>query len=283
MNNLLKTLDNFYYRVKLLFQIDNLEIEETGNDEQGIYVKLKNGKYFYGTPTRQKQQKYYYFLPKRLKEKIQFSSFQTVYDIIIRYIERGLRLGGPKKEMYYTIKKGDVIAEMGAFMGYYTMYLSEKVGTSGKIVAIEPIPDNIEFLEKNIKKNNLKNVTIIPKGVWKEKSKSTFFKKQDDHQSASLVLNTENKNKFVVDVDSLDNILFNANVNHVDFMIIQLNGVEYEALEGLTKIKPKNISIAARYNNDNVKTSEKIKVLLEQRNYDVKIVEKDYVFASLKN
>ena len=281
MTNFLKSIDNFYYRIKLLFQIGRLGIDETNKDENGVYVKLKSGKYFYGLPTRLKQKKYYSLLSKKYKRIINFENLQTVYDIIIRYIERGLRLGGPAKEMFYTPKNGDIIAEMGAYMGYYTIYLSEKVGETGKVIAIEPLPDNINYLRNNISKNNLSNVTIVPKGVWKEKSKSTFFQKQDDHQSASLILDEKSKKKIEIDVDSLDNILLNADVNHVDFMIIQLNGVEYEALEGLTKIKPKNISIAARYDKGEVKTTAKIKALLEERNYDVKIIKKDYVFAKL--
>lgn len=283
MSELLKSIENFYYRIKLLFNLDKIGIEDTGEDSNGVYVKLKSGKYFYGIPTKIKQHKYYSLLARKNKKIVSLKSLQTVYDIIIRYVERGLKLGGPKKEMFYKLKEGDVVAEMGAYMGYYTMYLSEKVGENGRIIAIEPLPDNLDYLYKNIKKNNINNITVVPKGVWNKKEKLTFFRKQDDHQSASLILKDVERKKKEIDVDSLDNILSESNVNKVDFMIIQLNGVEYEALEGLTKIKPRNISIAARYDKDNVKTSHKIKSLLEKRNYTVKIVNKDYVFAQLND
>ncbi|MDZ7764220.1 MAG: hypothetical protein U5K00_07295 [Melioribacteraceae bacterium] len=109
-----------------------------------------------------------------------------------------------------------------------------------------------------------------------------FYKKEDDHQSASLVLSSENKNKLEFEVDCLDNISNEANTKHVDFMIIQLNGVKYEALEGLNIVKPKNLSIAARYDSGTEKTSRKILNLLENRGYFVKLVEEEYVFAELK-
>lgn len=283
MNNLLKSFESLYYRVKLLFNIKHINIEETGVNEEGPFVKLKNGFVFYGIPTREKQYKYYSLLSKKYKQLIKIETLQTVYDIIIRFVERGLRLGGPRKEMFYNLKEGDVVAEMGAYMGHYTLYLSEKVGQNGRIIAIEPLPDNLHYLRTNIEKNNIENVTIVPKGVWSEKRKLTFSRKQHDHQSASLILNDSEKEKTEIDVDKLDNILMDANVESVDFMIIQLNGVELEALEGLTKIKPKNISIAARYDKDKTKTSKKIKQLLEKRNYNVKIINKDYVFAKLND
>lgn len=280
---ILKSFSSFYTKVSLLSKIKHIYISGSGKDNIGLYVFLKDGIKFYGKPTRNKLYKYYSLLPPKYKKIFKVEYLQIIFDIIIRYLERGLKLGGPQKEMFYTPKNGDVIAEMGAYMGYYTLYLSQLVGERGRIIAIEPMPDNLEFLKNNIEKNNIKNVTIVPKGVWNEPGELTFYKNKDDHQSGSLLLKNNNKDKIEIPVDSLDNIIDKAQVNDVDFMIIQLNGAEYEALQGLTKIRPKNLAIAARYDKDHIKTSEKIKQLLEQRNYTVTIVKQDYVFAKLNN
>ena len=283
LKKILKSFSSFYTKVSLLSKIKHLNISGSGKDNIGLYVFLKDGIKFYGKPTRKKLYKYYSLLIPKYKKIFKVEYLQIIFDIIIRYVERGLKLGGPQKEIFYTPKKGDVVAEMGAYMGYYTLYLSQLVGEKGRIIAIEPMPDNLEFLKNNIEKNNIKNVTIVPKGVWNEAGELTFYKNKDDNQSGSLLLKNNNKDKIEIPVDSLDNILDKARVNDVDFMIIQLNGVEYEALQGLTKIRPKNLAIAARYDKDHIKTSEKIKQLLEQRNYTVTIVKQDYVFAKLNN
>lgn len=280
-NYLLKNFRSIHKRISLLKKIDSLEINKSGKDDKGFFVELKNGLIFYGPPSRKKIYKYYNFLSKNSKKSIIPECLNIAFDIVIRYVERGLKLGGPPKELYYTPKESDVVAEMGAFMGYYTMYLSQMVGKSGRIVAIEPIEDNLYYLRTNIRQNNLENVIIVPKGVWNKPERMTFFKKEADNQSASLVLSDGEKNKLEFEVDCLDNIFLDINADSVDFMLIQLNGAEYEALEGLTKTKPKHLSIAARYNSGKEKTSKKIKELLEVRGYKVKIEKNDYLYAEL--
>jgi len=268
-------------RLTLNSKLSILKIKNTGVDEDEIpFIELENGKIFFGLKSSQKDKKYYNILPKKMKRKLPFYAYKVALDIVIRYYEAGLMLGGPKKEMYYKVKADDYIAEMGAYMGHYTIYLSEKVGNTGKVIAIEPIPDNIKILEKNIKANNITNVSIVKKGVWKEKDEMTFNREEGDTQSSSLQIKYKKNNTFTVPVDSLDNILEEQNVNHIDFMLIQLNGVEYEALMGLTKIEPKNFAIAARYSEKGKEeTVDKILKLLNKRDYTSFVEKEKFVFS----
>jgi len=85
------------------------------------------------------------------------------------------------------------------------------------------------------------------------------------------------KNKIKIPVDSLDNILSPQVKDQIDFMIIQLNGVELKALQGLEKYKPKNIAIAARYDD----IQKDIVSLLDQRGYKTMVESGKYIFAEL--
>lgn len=270
-------------RIQLTRKISKLQIEKAGVDSEEIpYVKLKNGPVFYGLISCPKDKKYYNLLPTKLKSILPFESFLIANDIVIRYFEGGLKLGGPRKELFYKTKPGDYIAEMGAYMGHYTIYLSEKVGKNGKVIAIEPMPDNLKILRKNITENNLDNVVIVPKGVWKEKDEMIFHRKKGDRQSGSVELNYKNNDSLKIPVDSLDNILQEQNIKHIDFMLVQLNGVEPEALEGLTNYKPNHIAIASRYSKNNKPVAPIIANVLQEKNYKSTIVKRDFVFAELK-
>ena len=81
-----------------------------------------------------------------------------------------------------------------------------------------------------------------------------------------------------MEVDSLDNILEEANIEKLDFIIIQLNGAEPNAIEGLTKVKPDNYSIAARYDKSEQTAANIIKAELEKRNYSVQVIKDKYVY-----
>jgi FkbM family methyltransferase len=274
---------NWKKRTKIVSKkITLLNIEDAGISKDSTnYIKLIDGPIFFGPKSSPFQKKIYKKLPSNSKKNLPEECFGIAMNIILRYFEGGLMSGGPKKEKYYQAKSSDIVAEMGAYMGYYCIYLSEKVGPQGRVFAIEPIKENIKYLTKNIRENNLKNVIIIPKGVWKERGYMKFHKREQDKQSGSISLRYKNDKENKIEVDSLDNILLENKIKNVNFMIIQLNGAEYDALLGLTKIKPENIAIAARYKKDGKPIALLISENLKSRGYSVKIEEGAFVYGSL--
>ena len=52
---------------------------------------------------------------------------------------------------------GNTVLDLGANIGYYAI-MEAKVGSSGKIYAIEPDPRNIEILIKNLKLNKINDI-----------------------------------------------------------------------------------------------------------------------------
>jgi FkbM family methyltransferase len=56
------------------------------------------------------------------------------------------------------ILPGDVVFDIGANIGYWTIALSELVGRSGKVVAFEPDPENFRILTENVRLNHATNV-----------------------------------------------------------------------------------------------------------------------------
>jgi len=79
------------------------------------------------------------------------------------------------KTMTEWIKKGDTVLDLGANIGYYTVLFSKLVGNNGKVYAIEPTSDNLEYLEKNIKLNNLKNVELTKAAIGDTDGKLNIY------------------------------------------------------------------------------------------------------------
>lgn len=63
------------------------------------------------------------------------------------------------------VKKGDVVIDVGANIGYYTVWLSKLVGASGKVIAFEPTRHFGDVLRRNIEANRLSNVEIVNFGL----------------------------------------------------------------------------------------------------------------------
>jgi hypothetical protein len=62
---------------------------------------------------------------------------------------------------HFNTKQGDIVVDVGAHMGKYTIIASKRVGANGKVIAIEAHPGNYEMLNRNIKLNGLTNVTTL--------------------------------------------------------------------------------------------------------------------------
>lgn len=65
------------------------------------------------------------------------------------------------EEIGRRLKPGDVFIDAGANIGVYSVLASRLVGPSGRVIAIEMMPDTADRLEQHITINGLHNVTVV--------------------------------------------------------------------------------------------------------------------------
>jgi FkbM family methyltransferase len=74
----------------------------------------------------------------------------------------------PNQERFAAhLKGGDVVYDIGAHVGLYTLLSSDRVGPAGHVYAFEPFPRNVEYLRHHIAINHLQNCTVIEGAVSK--------------------------------------------------------------------------------------------------------------------
>lgn len=56
---------------------------------------------------------------------------------------------------------GGVAFDVGANIGFHTTALAAAVGPSGRVLAVEPVPDNAARLKANLERNGLRNVRVF--------------------------------------------------------------------------------------------------------------------------
>jgi len=75
-----------------------------------------------------------------------------------------------------AIKDGDVCIDLGANIGYTTLYMLDAVGDNGYVYAIEPDLHNLDLLKENIKINNYSNrVTVDRCAISNKNTVSDFW------------------------------------------------------------------------------------------------------------
>lgn len=53
-----------------------------------------------------------------------------------------------------NLKTGDTVLDIGANIGFHTIQMASRAGPGGKVYAFEPVPANLELLEKSIEEND---------------------------------------------------------------------------------------------------------------------------------
>lgn len=61
----------------------------------------------------------------------------------------------------HTISQGNVVVDVGAFIGTHTLAFSRLVGDRGAVHAFEVQPSAVAVLNENVAVNNLQNVTVL--------------------------------------------------------------------------------------------------------------------------
>jgi FkbM family methyltransferase len=175
----------------------------------------------------------------KLKKCNVFEKYVFYYLPDDKYIGQRVALG--KYEPYETelilrqTKKGDVVVDVGANIGYYTILLADKVGKSGKVYAFEPDKISFEILVKNIKENKLKNVVVVNAAVGSKEGKLKLYKSKENFGDHKLY--GKDKENETVKIIKLDDFLKNIKINLIK---IDTQGWEPEVIKGSEKLIQKN-------------------------------------------
>jgi FkbM family methyltransferase len=130
---------------------------------------------------------------------------------------------------------GDVVVDVGANLGYYTLLAARLVGAEGHVYAFEPDPESFALLERNVELNGYENVTAVPLALGKAPGKLPLYlnaKNRGDHRVYDP---TGERRSVEVDVVTLDAYREDHGVERVDFLKIDTQGAECLILAGAEK------------------------------------------------
>jgi len=71
-------------------------------------------------------------------------------------------------------RPGQVVYDLGAHIGYFSLVMSRRVGPFGRVFSFEPDPANLRALRRNLECNRADNVAVVP-SVVAERSGSMVF------------------------------------------------------------------------------------------------------------
>jgi FkbM family methyltransferase len=140
-----------------------------------------------------------------------------------------------KNEYFFkTSKKAPIIFDCGANIGFSIIYLKWLYPKS-IIYAFEADPNAFKILSENVAKNNIKNIFLHNVALSGKNGKITFYvdKERPGWLSASGVKERFSKDKIEVTAAKLSGFIS----KNIDFIKMDIEGMEYEVLNEITKSK----------------------------------------------
>lgn len=125
------------------------------------------------------------------------------------------------------VSSADVVFDIGANVGFYTLLAARRVGPRGEVTAFEPLPRNIDFLRQHVELNNLENVTVVQAAVAESEGTSRFST-QEGFLEGHLV----DKGGMEVEMVSIDAFVNSRNARSPNVMKIDVEGAELQVLKG---------------------------------------------------
>lgn len=166
---------------------------------------------------------------------------------------------------HYMPGPGHVIVDAGAFTGEYAIYAARLVGPTGHVFAYEPDPANCAQFRRNVRRAKVNNITIIERGLWNEET-TLYFETDGDLTRVSPAPTT-----IQAAVTSLDSDLLARNLPRLDFVKMDIEGAEIQAIEGakevITRFSPA-FAIASYHIVDGRQTCTRVETQLRNIGYE---------------
>jgi methyltransferase, FkbM family len=137
------------------------------------------------------------------------------------------------KQLKFTtiLQRGDVVLDVGANVGFYTLLAARCVGAEGRVIAVEPNPRNVRFLQRHIALNEQSQVRIIAAAAGSSDGVAKFAVDEHAEMGRLAAHGTE-----TVAVRALDSLAVELGLGRVRMMKIDVEGAELHVLRGASVI-----------------------------------------------
>lgn len=132
-----------------------------------------------------------------------------------------------------TLGKDDVVWDIGANIGYYTLKFADIVGPRGHVIAFEPSPTNEVKLREAVA--GRPNISIVAAALGAARQKLTLQQGADDLGATSRLIENLAGGGVEVEVATGDSIIEDGRAPAPTVLKIDTEGFEYDILQGLTK------------------------------------------------
>jgi FkbM family methyltransferase len=181
---------------------------------------------------------------------------------------------------FADLKEGQTVLDIGAYSGVTSIIFAQLVGPTGRVYAFEADEANYACAKVNVEMAErvmgLSNITLFRKAIWSHNDGVLFSQEGAMGSSAVAITGGGRGNEVTVPSTTLERLLSEAGLKHIDFIKVDIEGGETELLKNsailMRSIDAKLIIEPHRVNGK--LNTEDCRRLLESAGYAVHVRDK---------
>lgn len=293
----------------LIDELERLDVTDVTATESDVSITLANGSRFHSRPANCPFATQ--TLPVDLKQRFADACLHLAIDIVWRYVYphamptvRPPHSADDLKRFHlqhqdtiddldvsdlmretirdaFTLRPGQVVLDIGAYIGMGALRLAREVGLTGRVISVEAKPENQLAYERLMDTNNITQATLLKGGIWSDPGEMIFH--CGDRQENTLVGDLAKGNDLqTVRTYSIDEIVEQCELPNVNLISLTVNGAEVEAIQGATRTLSEMspaLTIAGWYERDGRSIHEIVSPMIREHGYNVHVGPKGRVYA----
>ena len=143
------------------------------------------------------------------------------------------------------LRSGDTFIDIGAHIGWFSVWASRFVGATGTVYSIEPEPNNYVHLKRTIADNGCRNVVTYQSAVSEHDGETVFYVNQDNDGGHALwdcskhefnEKTRKSPSSILVLSTTLDSFCLSRKIGQIRMIKIDTEGAEVSVLRGASEL-----------------------------------------------
>src|SRR5260370_15662704 len=162
------------------------------------------------------------------------------------------------------VAPGDIVYDVGAHAGYFSIILARLVGPTGIVYAFEPFEQNYNYLLRHAELNGLKNLVAIQAGICASSGTAHF-----DNSNHSATGRLSDQGRFTFPVHNLVDYISEHRLRPPAVIKMDIEGEEANVVPSILEYVVANKTRLLISTHSDVIT-ERLVALLESKGYSVR-------------
>lgn len=148
--------------------------------------------------------------------------------------------------MSSLISSGDVVFDIGAHVGEFSVLASRLAGPNGRVIAFEPVPETYWLLRETLVLNRCEHVMAVQKGICDAVTTAQMNLFQNQYSSWNTMgkplMPTPEGNyiqpsqTITVSTETIDNYCATHEIAHINFLKVDVEGFEKSVFAGAKRM-----------------------------------------------